>query len=226
MWMRSPEELEIVRDFSWLHHELVPYMYHYAVTASQGGRRLMTPLGDGAFHYLFGDNLLIAPIYRPGGEQTVHLPAGTWRYWFDDSVAIEGPAEFSRSYPKDEYPVYIREGAIIPMNISRDYTGIGANTWTGQLTLNVYPAASSTFTCFAPEDQAALTVDVTREDSLRISLEGAGRPYILRVYLENSPSEITFNDSPVDASAWTFSADEHRLLLRGPEGTTGTWRVR
>lgn len=226
MWLRSPEELEIVRDFSWLHHELVPYMYHYVVTANQGGKRLMTPVADGAFHYLFGDDLLIAPIHRPGGEQTVHLPAGTWRYWFDDAIAIEGPTEFSRSFPMDEYPVYIREGAIIPMNITRDYTGIGSKDWAGQLTFNIYPAVSGAFTWYAPEDRAPLEISVTQEEGLSISLEGAGRPYILRVYRDTPPAEVTFENAPVDASVWDFSPDGHRLILRSPEGATGTWRLR
>ena len=226
MWMRSPEELEIVRDFSWLHHELVPYMYHYAVKASQGGTRLMTPLKDGTFHYLFGDDLLIAPIHRPGGEREVHLPAGTWRYWFDDAIAIEGPVEFSRNYPLDEYPVYVREGAIIPMNISRDYTGIGSKDSAGLLTFNIYPAAGSAFTCYAPEDQAPLEISVAQEETLSIRLEGAGRPYILRVFRESPPAEVSFNDAPVDAAAWEFSEVEHRVVLRETKGTTGTWRLR
>lgn len=226
MWMRSPEELEIIRNFSWLHHELVPYMYHYAVTASQGGTRLMTPQSDGAFHYLFGENLLVAPIHRPGGEGKVHLPAGTWRYWFDDQTAMEGPAEFTRSFPINEYPVFIREGAIIPMNVSRDYTGIGSKDWAGQLTFNIYPAASNTFTYYAPEDQAPLEVSVALDDGLNIALQGTGRPCIFRIFREAPPVEVTFNGAPVDPAAWRFLAEERRIVLRNPEGATGTWRIR
>lgn len=226
MWMRSPEELEIIRDFSWLHHELVPYMYHYAVTASQGGTRLMTPQSDGAFHYFFGESLLVAPIHRPGGEGNVQLPAGTWRYWFGDQTAIEGPTEISRSYPIDEYPVYIREGAIIPMNISREYTGIGSKDWGGHVTFNIYPAASSTFTYYAPEDQAPLEISVALDDGVTIALQGAGRPCIFRIFREAPPVDVTFDGAPVDSAAWRFLAEERRVVLRNPEGATGTWRIR
>lgn len=44
LWKRTEAELEIIRKYAWLHTELVPYMYHYVVTAHDGGRRLQTPL--------------------------------------------------------------------------------------------------------------------------------------------------------------------------------------
>ena len=69
LWKRTKQELEIIRKYSWLHNELVPYMYHYVVTAHNGGRRLQTPLKNGKYQYMFGDNLLVAPIY---GDNWAH----------------------------------------------------------------------------------------------------------------------------------------------------------
>jgi alpha-glucosidase (family GH31 glycosyl hydrolase) len=226
MWMRTPEELEVIRNFTWLHHELVPYMYHYAVTASQGGKRLMTPLSDGPYHYLFGEDLLIAPIYRPGGEQTVHLPAGQWRYWYDDSTVIQGATKITRTFPRDEYPVYIREGAIIPMNISRSYTGIGGPDWADTLTFNLYPGIDGTFTCYDPKDQSELKITTMNSEGLAITLDGKSRPYLLRVYREQEPAAVTFNGTPLESTQWQYSVEEHRLILRQPGGETGTWQIR
>jgi len=42
LWKRTPQELEIIRRFSWLHTELVPYMYSYVVEAHNGGMLLQT----------------------------------------------------------------------------------------------------------------------------------------------------------------------------------------
>ncbi len=74
---------------------------------------------------MFGDELLIAPIYKDELKNSVSLPGGKWRYWYDDQEIIEGPLTFERDFPLEEYPVYIREGAIIPMHIERSYTRIG-----------------------------------------------------------------------------------------------------
>ena len=114
--------------FSWLHTELVPYMYSHVVRCAKGGKPLQRPV-EGKYHYLFGDDLLIAPIYQDSLQCEVHLPPGRWRYWFQDDRVVEGPAVLTRDFPLDEYPVYVRDGAIIPMHVSRDYTGIGAADW-------------------------------------------------------------------------------------------------
>jgi hypothetical protein len=53
LWERSKEELEIIRKYSWLHTELIPYMYSYVVSAHNGGTRLQHPV-EGKYHYMFG----------------------------------------------------------------------------------------------------------------------------------------------------------------------------
>lgn len=226
MWMRSPEELEIVRTYSWLHHELVPYMYHYAVTASQGGPRLMESVSGGPFHYRFGESLLIAPIHRPGGEQTVTLPAGQWHYWFNDQELLEGPTTFTSTFPRNEYPVYIRSGAIIPMNVSRAYTGLGDRDWADLLTLNIYPGDRSQFTCYDPIDQSEFTISTLAEEAgLKVKLEGKSTPYLLRVYLEQAPGAVEFNGKPVDPARWNYIPEQRRLIVRAPGGDIGEWLI-
>ena len=44
MLERTQPELEIVRKFSWLHTELVPYMYSHVVACHNDGPPLMRPL--------------------------------------------------------------------------------------------------------------------------------------------------------------------------------------
>jgi len=224
MWKRSPEELEIIREFTWLHHELVPYMYRYVVTASEGGRRLMEPLPTGDYHYLFGEDLLVAPILRPGGERTVSLPEGSWRYWFDDGAVIAGPTELSRAYPLDEYPVFVREGAIIPMNISRDYTGIGSTESAGRITFNIYPAASGELTYHPVDGSPSCEITMTMDDTLRLAMQGNPPPYLLRIRWPQAPVSITFNDQPVAPDAWRFS-DGH-VVLTPDDAASGVWEIR
>ena len=82
LWLRTPAELEIIRKFSWLHTDLVPYIYSHVVACHNGGPPLMRPLRLGRFHYLFGDDFLVAPIHQDSLTRTVQLPAGEWRYPF------------------------------------------------------------------------------------------------------------------------------------------------
>lgn len=226
MWKRSPEELEIVREFSWLHHELIPYMYHYVVTAHEGGRRLMKPVPDAPYHYLFGEELLIAPIVEPGGTARVTLPEGQWRYWFDDVRVLEGPIEFEETFPLDEYPVYVREGAIIPMQISRAYTGLGDPAWADRLTINIYPGAERRFDYIHPEDQSVLAIYANGGNPLEITLEGAGRPHILRVFCPSEPESVSFAGEPLPPDQWRVDTDLNRLVIFSGEVTTGRYTIR
>ncbi len=139
LWKRSLPELEIIRKFSWLHTELVPYMYSYVVECHNGAPPLIRPQGKGKFHYLFGNELLVAPIYADRLNWTVSLPPGRWRYLFHDDRVLPGPAEIPREFPLDEYPVFVREGAVIPMKVSRPYAGFGDGGSAGFTTWLVYP---------------------------------------------------------------------------------------
>ncbi|MDQ1257329.1 MAG: hypothetical protein QG656_1933, partial [Candidatus Hydrogenedentes bacterium] len=145
MWKRTQQELEIIREYSWLHTELVPYMYSHVVYCHEGGQPLMRPL-DAKYHYLFGDDFLVAPIFEDSLTREVSLPEGRWRYLFDETDVIDGPKTFTRDYPMDEFPAYVRDGAVIPLNVSRDYTGFGSRDSEGYVTWAIYPEGKNSFT--------------------------------------------------------------------------------
>src|ERR1043166_4110572 len=151
MWKRTQAELEIIRKFSWLHTELVPYIYSHVVGCHNGGPPLMRPLAEGKFHYLFGDDILVAPIHEDKLTRTVALPSGKWRYLFDDHAVVQGPAQLTRDFPLDEYPVFVREGAVVPLKVTRPYTGFGDRDSAEFMTWLIYPAGQSGFTLWHPE---------------------------------------------------------------------------
>ena len=190
LWKRSPQELEIIRQFSWLHTELVPYMYSYVVSAHRGGTRLQRPI-EGKYHYLFGDNLFVAPIYKDDLDNEIHLPEGQWRYWFDDKEVLTGPQTFTKKFPLEEFPLYIKEGAIIPLKIQRAYTGIGDSTSAKYLTWLIYPKGKSEFTVYDPKDQTPTTLSVDQKKNV-ISLNFKGRklPSIFRIHTSARPEKV------------------------------------
>jgi len=226
LWKRSAEELGIIRKFSWLHTELVPYMYSHVISQHQGGKALMRPLNSGKYHYLFGDDLLIAPIYQDSLRLTVSLPEGRWRYFFSDAAVIQGPTTITREFPLDEYPVFIREGAIIPMAIERAYTGIGRPDWKNFLTLNIYPAGKRTFTLTHRDGSGQLTITVSGADTLVISLAGALKPHILRLFSEKPPRKIILDDRELrPATDWFFIPEEQRIIIKTTTCERGEYRI-
>ena len=226
LWKRSPQELEIIRKFSWLHTELVPYMYTYAVEAHNGGTRLQRPV-EGKYHYRFGDQFLIAPIYKDELTNTVTLPEGTWRYFFNDQQVIQGPLTFEQEYPLDEYPVYIREGAIIPMDIRRDYTEIGDKSSEGYLTLLIYPDKKNEFTIHHPDKSGSTQVIVEDQpDKTTISLRDIHKPHILKININSKPQKVELDHLILsDSINYHFDEKAKKLIIKTDQYQDGNYTI-
>lgn len=224
LWKRTEQEFDIIRHFSWLRSELVPYIYSHVVETHQGAPVLMRPV-DGKYQYLFGDSFLVAPIYEESLQRTVQLPPGQWRYWFDDTKVLPGGTVLNRDFPMEEFPVFVRDGAIIPMNIRRAYSGIGDESWENYLTLNIYPADDTHFTLHHPDKQGSLHIQVEVKEGLVITLDGAARPHILRILCPDKPEEIRFNDRPLSEEDWSWDVEKQRLVIPCHDALTGRYEI-
>ena len=231
LWRRTPAELEIVRKFSWLHTELVPYIYSHVVECHRGGRPLMRPLEKGEFHYLFGDDFLVAPIHTDDATREVTLPAGRWRYFFSKGEMHDGPRKHVRAFPLDEYPVYLREGAIVPLNVSRPYTGLGDRESAGFRTWLILPRAGGReqFTLWHPETHPrpeGTTVRVEGDRPLKISFSGRHEPHLLRVHAMEAPRRILLDGRELPAGGvWQYDAAQAAVVIRTREYERGAYEV-
>lgn len=88
-------------------------------------------LSDRTTHYLdrqymFGPNLLVAPVFVPEGEESeYYLPAGKWTSFFHPERTVVGPAWIKEVVPIDELPVWVRPRTVLclgPAGVGRpDY---------------------------------------------------------------------------------------------------------
>ncbi len=226
LWKRTHEELEIIRKFSWLHTELVPYMYTYVVKAHNGGIRLQRQ-AEGKYHYFFGENFLIAPVYRDDLRNKITLPEGRWRYFFDDKEVIKGPVTFEREFPMDEYPVYIREGSIIPLDIKRNYTGIGDKNSEGYITYLIYPEGKSDFTVYYPDKSGSTTINSDKLDNqIVISLEGLHKPHIMNVNILSKPKSVRLDDIVLTEFVnYNFDPIKGKLIIKTDSYKSGRYFI-
>ena len=109
-----------------LRYRLLPYIYAAFVRASETGAPVQRPLVfdhqyDAAVRdiddeYLFGPDLLVAPVVAAGQTaRQVYLPAGDWYDWHTDEAAPGRRGSCSAATPMDRIPIYARGGAVIPM---------------------------------------------------------------------------------------------------------------
>lgn len=158
--------IPVFRKFANIRMNLLPYIYTEARQANQTGMPLMQAMSvaypnDAAAvpldqQYMFGRNLLVAPITAQGAtSKSVYLPAGDW-YDLWNGGRASGAGTKTYVAATDTIPVYARAGAILPLNLGVDYrlgstVSNDVDTYTN-LVLRVYPSGTTSYAYF--EDQA------------------------------------------------------------------------
>ncbi|WP_331436785.1 DUF5110 domain-containing protein [Gordoniibacillus kamchatkensis] len=64
--------------------------------------------------YMIGDSLLVAPLVAGETSREVLLPSGAW-YGLETGVRYEGGAIVHESCGLERMPIFVREGAVIPL---------------------------------------------------------------------------------------------------------------
>ncbi|MGH6945560.1 MAG: glycoside hydrolase family 31 protein, partial [Geminicoccaceae bacterium] len=131
-WIFGEEIEAIVRAWLELRYRLLPYIEAGLREAAATGMPLMRAMplafpeqpeawGFDTQH-MFGPDLLIAPIVRPGGRVRLFLPRGAWRD-FATGEGFEGGRSLELAYPLERFPVFLRDGAEIPLGPAVQHTG-------------------------------------------------------------------------------------------------------
>jgi len=129
------EEVEIIsRNYIRLRYQLLPYIYSVFREASVTGMPVQRSLAiihphrkevfEGQFEnqYLFGPDILVAPVESSQDLAKVFLPEGTW-YHLNDGTSFDGNKVHVVDCPVHRLPVFIRGGAVIPMQDPIQHTG-------------------------------------------------------------------------------------------------------
>ena len=195
---KTTETIAIYRYWSWLHHEMVPFWYSLAQEAYAAGTSLLHPVGEpkdwpGDYRFVVGQALLVAPILDKTSKRDVPLPAGAaWYDWWAPGNAPYQGGQTLKSYDATDQkrvPLFIREGAIIPLTVSNAVTGLGSAKSKGHHTVLVYPAVAKSAFRLHEVDQKVTTIESQRSAGKTvISLSRATLPVILQVRADTMPT--------------------------------------
>ena len=233
-WKFDPETLRIFRRFAWLHQELAPYWFSEVARAHQGKGNFLR-VYPGRWEYGLGQEFLVAPIYQNAPRREVQLPRGRWHYYWHPDRVWEGPTTVTLDVPLDEFPVFVKAGAIIPMRVSRAYTGLGDGTSAPYTTLDIYPGADGAFDLYDDPSLAVTRLALAGgRGRLTVTIRGgAKRAYILRVLSPNRPRAVTqagkalpyvaARQWPEAPAGWRYDAAGKRLWIK--TGATNQARI-
>ena len=194
IWAYPEPYARVMRDAFVLRYALIPYLYTAARATYDTGVAFFRPLYydwpdateayDATDQYVFGDELMVAPVTAPMDETTatasrkVWLPPGEWIEWSTGS-RLTGPVQLDRRFGLEEIPVYARAGAVLtmqpPMRRSSEKP-------VDPLVVTVFPGPSRTVTLY--EDEGA-GLHYRQEAFARTTLRSEQQPDgITRVVVE------------------------------------------
>lgn len=157
-WLWDIKTFTIAREYCWLRHRLIPYIYTEAEFYAKNGLPLIQPLYyaypevyDEPLYkneYYFGRELFISPITKPMDQvmnrsiQRVFLPKGIW-YDFKTGKKFTGNTRYVVFYKEEDYPIFAQAGAIIPLaNLEENKNDTSAPK---SMEINVFPGKSNVY---------------------------------------------------------------------------------
>lgn len=243
----------LIRDAILLRYRFTPYLYSAEYEASQTGAPIMRPLVyefqqdpkvyDESFTFLFGRDILVANVLEPGAKTwKVYLPAGCkWYDWNNHFTCYEGGQTIEIPVDISTIPMFLREGAIVPMADNQLMSM--ANDHMTDLHLTVIPGGERTYTLY---DDDGVTNDfkdgVCRKTRIHVSgtdvvkvdfaAEGSYTDFVERVMVEmvrkdRSPFWVTLDGQKLEhflnrrkfeaaAEGWYYSQTKKAVLVKYP----------
>jgi len=144
-WVNGLEHEAIRRKYIELRYKLLPYIYTLTEETTRTGIPLMRPIFleypqspeffSDDHDFLFGPDLFVSPVVTEKLDaHGIALPPGEW-YDFWSSEKHTGKDKIDLHPLLDEVPLYVRAGAIVPMQPLVQHTGEKPD---GPLQLRVY----------------------------------------------------------------------------------------
>jgi len=220
--LHNPQVEPICRKYLELRYRLLPYlysaMYECAITGIPILRALWLHYPDDpkavacGDEYLWGRNLLVAPVVEQGiTSRKVYLPHGDW-YDFWTGERLHGGAEILRAVDLETLPLYVRAGTILPLGPIKQYVDEKVDQ---PLSVSIYPGADSSFLLYEDDGNSFnyrhgdwMGLQMEWQDSrrkLNLSLASGSRMLTpggvpMDVRLEQTKRQVLFAGKPLELS--------------------------
>lgn len=155
----------IASDYLRLRHRLIPYIYSEAYRYHKEGNLLIQPFyyyniklyddPNYSNQYYFGDSFMISPIINPLDEvfnrtiQKIFMPEGVW-YDFKTGKKFIGNHKYISFYTIDDYPIFVKQGSIIPMAGDNSYMSYEIPK---DLEIHVFPGQSNSYKLYEDDGE-------------------------------------------------------------------------
>lgn len=186
-WIWGEDNLKQIRKDIGLRYELLPYIYSTFYESHESGMPVNRTLAinytydstvyQTAFQneFLFGDNILVAPAMSTQLMLKVFIPRGKW-YRMSSGQEYAGDSVTVVNSPLEDLPVFVKAGAIIPMQQIIQST---ADKGDGILELNIWNGDQGTSFVYYEDDGNTYQYEAGSYYKRKISFDPRSKQIIL-----------------------------------------------
>lgn len=238
-WNYGTEAQAIFTKYDKLRYRLIPYLYSTYYQSYLSGTPVIQamvfnyPEDVNTYsiddQYFFGDQMLVCPVTEKGAKsRTLYLPGGDWiDYWSGEKFS--GKQNIITRTPLDKLPIYVKAGAIIPMQPDMQYFG---EKPLDPITFDIYPSGESTYQLYEDDGKTlnyqngefARTKISCSENIQTVKIEigvsegkfqVSDRNYSLQVHLSRKPVSVFLGAKQI--SNWKYDTKTGILELIVPK---------
>ena len=241
-WKWNQIKLSVIRDYMQLRNKLVPYIYNEGYAYHKYGIPLIQPLyykypkiydePNYVNQYFFGSRIMISPITKRKNPemnrvvQPIFIPSGIWYDYFSGKKFV-GNKYYRGFYKEEDYPIFIKEGSIIPMSLDFD-TNSPKN-----MEIQIFPAENGLYGSYELYEDDGITLNPATNNYLitKMNLDKTetgykftitkkegyynlpNRNYLLRFRNMKSPEKVLVNYKNSE-SEYTYEIEKNDLLIK------------
>ncbi len=205
-WTYDEEAVDVLRFFTKLKSKLMPYLFQTAIDTSNTGISVMRSMVMEFMEdrncsyldkqYLFGESLLVAPVFNEDSIAEFYLPEGRWTDFFSNEVYVGGKW-FKEDCGYLDIPLMVRPGSIIAIGNQEDGPEYD---YADGVELRVYEPIDGVKTCASVSNmktETELTVEIMKETNTILikTVATTQKAYTIRLInlKASNVSEGTFN---------------------------------
>lgn len=194
-WLFDDESVDVLRFFTKLKGKLMPYIWSQAIKTSTVGVPMMRAMvidfeNDPAClsldrQYMFGDNILVAPIFNEEGTAEFYVPAGIWTDIISEKQ-YEGGKYYNEKFDYFSLPCLAKPNSIIAYgSFEKDFE---------------YDYLNGTeFVIYEPEDGKTIECNIYNTDAEKV--------FTLTALRNGDKVEVSYTNTPASFTVKVFGKE-------------------
>lgn len=242
----------LIKQYIRMRYQWLPYNYTLAYENSAKGLPLVRPLnfrGDNPGEeyarvddeYMWGDEVLVAPVMKPGlKSRPVLFPKGDWYSWWNPAKIYKGGKSYNVATPLSEIPLFIKAGSFIPQYMPQIQNVREYNP--AVMTIKYFPSQERTGYTLFEDDRKSPTAladgaytlihfeGEKRGKEIEISIDSDGsyegmpevRMFTIEIEAASKPTSVEIDGNRLEnfpspkmirQYGWSYEASSHRLSI-------------